>query len=166
MKFLVILVLFLASQAVLAKGLSQRTQRVLEEGSLFDFKWLLNGALHRVESVALREINSSPEFFEEAFRIVEANHEPNKSIYLKNLLEIERKTHSLGLDFTVETIALSVLITNGELTPFLSEIRENPACRGDLQILGKLDELLDCLKGIDHMLRYNKIWVGNSRFSR
>ena len=105
MKFLVILGLFLASQAVLAKGLSNQTKNLLKNPDFFKLSLVFNSRdSASLRALTLREINRSP-------ALIEDGSAPENLTYLNSLLYIEKAAHSLGLEFTPETfMALLVII--------------------------------------------------------
>ena len=125
MKFLVVLGLFLASQLALAKGLSNQTKRFLGEKDFFKLSSFFNSKdSARLRALTLREINRSPASIEEAQRIVKDSYAPENLTYINSLLKIERTAHSLGLEFTPETVIALQFSLIGELNEELAALSD------------------------------------------
>ena len=108
MNFLIVLSLFLVSQAVLAKGsLSSTAKYYLSSGKIFKINAFLSKE-GRMES--LKEINSSPTLTEEARNLVEAEHGAEKLPYLEHMLKAQEVADTLGTDLDINVFTVATII--------------------------------------------------------
>ena len=112
MNFLIVLSLFLASQAVVAKGsLSSLTKNYLRKGDLL--KLNVTGAWR---ADVIREINSSPTLLEEARNIVLAEHGEDKLLYFEHILKVQQVADLLGIEdsgeISLKTFTIAYLINH------------------------------------------------------
>ena len=117
MNFLIVLSLFLMSQAVLAKGsvakvtLSSTAKNHLSSGQMFNIK-LYSSFDKEWRMKVLREINSSPAFQEEARVLVETEHGAEKLPYLEHILKAQEVADTLDVELDMNVLMIAQMINH------------------------------------------------------
>ena len=110
MKKLIVLSLFLVSQAVLAKGgFTAQAQHYLKTGEILKLTFVSDLSKEWLME-SLREINSSPTLVEEARNLVEAEHGAEKLPYLEHMLKAQEVADTLGIELDIHVLTIAQMI--------------------------------------------------------